>query len=193
MTTNTYTLAASADDALEASGTLTTNGATILVSAGTRYAGFSFPTAAAPIAASAPIVSATLGYSMVSGHTSPAVDWKGHKVVNSAQFSGANDLSNRWSGAPTTASVADNATAYGTGRRTIDVTTIVQELVNQAGWTSSSRLTLIAKGQGGMSDVEFKAWDGGSNAPTLEIVTSSGAVKLTAGVRLSTRVGGLLL
>ena len=50
MATKNFTLNASADDAMEISGTVTLNGANGVVSAAARYAGFSFETAADPVA-----------------------------------------------------------------------------------------------------------------------------------------------
>jgi len=161
MTIHNYALAASADDAREAAGTVTTSSNALTLTAGTHYAGFSFPTAGDPIPQGTTIASATITYYPTStADDDPDLTWKGHKVVNSAQFTtAASDISSRYSGAPTTASVTDTGTGVGTGARTVTVTTIVQELVNQASWASSSRITLIAKGAGGSCNVAIYALD----------------------------------
>lgn len=192
MTTTVYDLAASADDAQEAGGTSTISGVSIAITATTRYGGWSFDTTAAPIAQAAPIALAIWEYTVV-GTGNPNLTVKGHKVTNSAQFTtGASNVSNRYTGAPTTASVADSGSGISGGtRRAVDVTTIIQELVNQGGWTSTSRLTLIAKGETG-TDITMRAWDFGSVWATLTITTGGGAMPKVARVRLGTKVGGLL-
>lgn len=174
MTTTVYSLAASADDAQEAGGSVTINGSSIAITATTRYGGFSFDTAAAPLAQGTVVASALLEYSVV-GTAQVYLTWKGHKVTNSAQFTtGTNNISNRYSSAPTTASVSESAAGVAGGtRRSVDVTAIVNELLAQAGWTSTSRLTLVAKGETGV-DTTIRGWDFGSNAASLTIVTASG-------------------
>lgn len=186
-------MAASADDAQEAGGTMSLDGTTIAITATTRYGGFSFDTSAAPIAQAATITAATFQYT-TAGSASPNLTGKGHKVTNSAQFAaGSNNISNRYSGDPTTASVTETGSGIPGGtQRDIDVTAIVQELVNQAGWTSSSRITLLFKGETGTS-VQMRAWDNGSLWATLVVtVAEGGAMPKVARTRLSTKVGGLL-
>lgn len=188
-----YNLAASADDAQEAGGSMTLNGNTIAITATTRYGGFSFDTTAVPIAQAAPLAQVLLEHTVV-GTAQVQLTWKGHKVTNSAQFAGgANNISNRYSSAATTAAFTDSAASVAGGtRRSIDVTAIVQELVNQAGWSSTSRITLVCKGETG-ADVTIRAWDFGSNAASLIVTLSTGgAMPKTAGVRLGTKIGGLL-
>lgn len=166
-----YAVAASADDGIEIAGAVTINGTNGVVSAATRYAGLSFDTAADPLAAGEQIASATLTYRPASTATDdPDMVWKGHKVTNSGQYTtAANDISNRYTTNPTTANATDVGASVGTGPRTIDVTAIVQELVNQA-WTSTSRIGLIARGNAGANgSVVF--WDNGSNFATLDVVT----------------------
>lgn len=176
MTVHNFAVAASADDALEVAGTVTVNGTAIAVTAGTRYGGFSFPTAAAPIAQGATITSAILSYYLNGTNESGDATWKGEKVVNSAQFTtGANNISNRYTTNPTTASVSDVFSGHGGGWRTRDVTAIVQELVNQAGWTSSSRITLIIRGNTGGTSQSIKAWDFGSLFATLVVTVQDPA------------------
>lgn len=179
MTVHNFALAASADDAQQQGTTVTINTNGITLSAGTHYAGFSFDTAADPIPQGTTITSATLTYYPSStASDNPDLTWKGHKVTNSAQFATtASELSNRYSGAPTTASVTDTGTNVGTGARTVNVTTIVQELINQAGWSNTSRITFIAKGSSSV-DLIIYAWDSptGTEA-SLAIDYSTGPAK----------------
>lgn len=161
MTVHNYALTASADDAQQQGTTVVINGNGLTLSAGTHYAGFSFATAGDPIPQGTVITSATLTYYPNStANDDPDLTWKGHKVTNSAQFTTtASELSNRYTSAPTTASVTDTATNVGTGGRALNVTAIVQELVNQAGWSNTSRLTFLAKGNGAGVNLIIYAWD----------------------------------
>ena len=174
MAVKNYAGAASADDALDDNGTVTLNGTAISLNSVLRYGGLSFDTSADPLAQGAAIASAILTLTMVVAWTGNHT-WKGHKVTNSAQFTtGASNVSSRYTGAPTTASVTDTSSSGSAGTNTIDVTAIVQELVNQAGWTSSSRITLVAKANAGNA-YQFRAYDYGSNYATLVVTTAEGA------------------
>lgn len=178
MSTKNYVLAASADDAREVAGTVTLTDSNIAMTAGTHYAGFSYDTSADPIAQGAPITSATWTFTPqnTSNDTPGGMIIKGEKVVNSAQFTtGASNISNRYNNNPTTASVTDSGTDVGTGARNEDVTAIVQELVNQASWGATSRITLPIKGAGG-TVLSIKAYDGGSSYPTLQVVVADAAI-----------------
>lgn len=174
MATKNFTLNASADDAMEISGTVTLNGANGVVSAAARYAGFSFETAADPVAQGAVITSAIFTYRPASLATDdPDMTVKGHKVVNSAQYStGSNNISARYSGNPTTASVSDIGSSVGVGARDVDVTGIVQELVNQGGWSGTSRIGLIFRGNSGSANGSMVFFDNGSNFATLTVVVA---------------------
>jgi len=182
MTVHNYALAASADDAQQQGTTVVINSNPINLSAGTHYAGFSFATSADPIPQGTTITSATITYYPFNGNNDdPDLTWKGHKVTNSAQFTtAASDISSRYSGAATTASVADSATGVGTGARSITITSIVQELVNQAGWTNTSRITLIAKG-GSSVNLAIYALDSPSGTE------ASLAVEFTSGPPLTVK------
>ena len=185
MTTKNYAVAASADDAVEISGTVTINGTNGVLSAAARYGGLSFDTAADPIAQGAPITSATLTYRPAStSNDSPDMTWKGHKVVNSTQYTtGANNISDRWSTNPTTATASDVGTDVGTGARDIVVTSIVQELVNHASWGSTSRIGLIARPNGpAAGSVTFYA--NGSTYATLQVVVADAGQPMIARGRL---------
>jgi len=76
---------------------------------------------------------------------------------NAAAFStGLNDISNR---TPTTATVSRNATAVGTGWYSLpDVTALVQEVVDRAGWGSGNSLALLLETVTG-SDLRYRAYD----------------------------------
>lgn len=196
MTLYTYNLAASADDAYQASGTVTVNGVTILLNAGTRYGGLSFPTAANPIPQGQSLTQAILYiYAANTSSDDPTITIRGHKVVNSTQFAGtASEISNRYNSEGTTATISHEATNIGTAAYGIDVTAAMQELVNQAGWTSSSRATFLLMGSAA-STLQFRAWDNGSSIPYLTVewaTAASVAGSLVRAARLSTKVGGLL-
>lgn len=175
MATKNYTVAASADDAMEAATTVTLTDVSMNIDTSTRYGGFSFDTSGSPIAEATSIASATLTITIVNAweanHT-----WKGHKVTNSAQFAATtSNISNRYTGAATTASVTDTGSSASGATRDIDVTTIVQELVNQSGWSSSSRITLMCKLAASISgNFSIRTFDYGSGLATLAVTTSEG-------------------
>ncbi len=174
MAVKNFAVAASADDGLEDSGTVTLNGTAISLNSVLRYGGLSFDTSGAAIAQGTALASAVLTLTMVLPWTGNHT-WKGHKVTNSAQFTtGASNISSRYTGTPTTASVTDTSSSASAGTNVIDVTAIVQELVNQAGWSSSSRITLVAKANAGNA-YQFRAYDYGSNYATLVVTTAEGA------------------
>lgn len=174
MAVKNYVVAASADDGLDDNGTVTLTGTAISLNSVLRYGGLSFDTSGAPLAQGTALASAVLTLTMVLAWTGNHT-WKGHKVVNSAQFTtGASNIANRYTGAPTTASVTDTSSSASAGSNAIDVTAIVQELVNQAGWTSSSRITLVCKANAGNA-YQFRAYDYGSNYATLVVTTAEGA------------------
>jgi len=193
MAVKNYTVAASADDAMETSGTVELATSSLNINTSARHGGLSFATSGDAIAQGTTIASAiltiTLAGAWEANHT-----WKGHKITNSGQFTTAtNNISDRYTGAPTTASVTDTGSSASGGTRNIDVTTIIQELVNQAGWTSSSRIALMCKLVGTISGAfSIRTYDYGSGLATLAVTTSSGATPRVARVRLSTKVGGLL-
>ncbi len=186
MATKNYTLNASADDGIEIGGTVTLNGTNGVVSAAARYAGFSFETAGDPVAQGAVISSAIFTYRPTAlSSDDPDMTAKGHKVTNSAQYStAANDISSRYSTNPTTASVVDVGSAVGVGPRDVDVTGIVQELVNQVGWGSSSRIGLIFRGNSGSANGSMVFFDNGSNFATLTVVVADAGQPMAARGRL---------
>lgn len=195
MTTTVYELGASADDARQVNtGTVTIGTNSILLTGATYYGGFSFPTAAAPIAQGTVVQSATLATYNIADGTHYLI-WKGHKVTNSAQFTETgNELSDRYTNAPTTASTTVNTAVTAATVTNVDVTDIVNELLAQGAWGSSSRITLIGKGGSGATNVQIDAWDGGGTPATLTIVLAGGgAMSKLARVRLGTKVGGALV
>lgn len=195
MPTLSYIIGASSDDARQASGTMTLAVATIIVVGANNYAGLRFTGVA--LAASDTIDAATLTLEIGSAtYDDPnGLVWKGQLATNPGTFTTtASDISGR---ATTTASAAWSGTAIGTGDKTINVKTIVEELKAQGGWASGNAMAFIGQGVSG-TDVRFTSYDGSTTTcARLDItytpLVGTGAMPKTARTRLSTKVGGLLV
>lgn len=124
----------------------------------------------------------------------PDIDWWGEAVDSPAVFgTGAGDLENRLAN-KTTATVRWTGTNLGnTVVNTADLSSIVQELVDRAGF--NGRVCLIGKARSG-SNARLAAYDNvsGYEVPSLFITYTppSGTFKKVARVRLTTLVGGKL-
>lgn len=154
----TFKPAASADDANEVvSGgamNLTNDGNASATSKidGTNHAGFRFPNVT--VAQGATIASAIFKFDQLNNYTgSGNLDHTtiyGENVNSSAQFT--TTTSNISGRARTTANKASNTigadnTTWVTGSG-VDMTAIVQEIINRAGWTSGSALSILFIGDG---------------------------------------------
>lgn len=198
MTIHTYAPAFSAHDAWENGGNVTINSATLPITGGTRYGGVLFPTTSDPIPPGTTVTSATLKYFCVNtSNDDPDQTWKGHAHQSSAAFQegATSDISQRYTASETTASVSDIATGVGTGVRAIDVTPIVQELLDFPGWTSVSPLTLLCKGNGAGAACQMRAFDGGGNYFSLEIDipdTEAAGPLVGNAARLKSKLRGLV-
>ncbi len=91
-----------------------------------------------------------------------------HKSANSSTFSSSDDnISDR---SATSASVSwspsswDTVGEAGSAQQTSDLTAIIQELVDQSGWSSSSAVTIIISGDG---EREAESYDGSSSSAAL--------------------------
>lgn len=171
MATANLIVAASADDAREQAGTVTLTDPNISLNAGTQYYGTRF--LSAPMAQGATISSAILTYSVntTASDDPNGATIKGELVANAAAFTTAtNDVSNRYNNTPTTATATWSGTNIGTGDKTVDVTTVVQEIVNQGSWVAGNALVLILKALGGATALVLKAYDGSTSlCPRLTI------------------------
>jgi hypothetical protein len=180
MATITLSPTASAHDAIEASGTMTLDGAALILSAGTRDAGLWVDATAYVDALPGNVTEAILHYYPTStSYDDPLLTWYGFDEDSTAVFTTA--ASNISSRALTTASAADSGTGVGTGERSIDITTIIQEITDRAGWTGP--IGLRGDCTGGIN-LRFYAYDNGSSIWDIEITytepTSAVAVLMGA-------------
>jgi type IV pilus assembly protein PilY1 len=167
-------VAASADDAGESAGTVTIDGVSVLVDATNEYAGMRFQAVAVPKAAV--ITSAWLSLAVISASDDPNHTIYGEDANDSAAFTtGASNISARSATSATvtwTSLGMAGATTPDTFFSTPELKTIVQEIVDRAGWASGNDMSLIIQGSAdGARDLAFELFDGDSlRAPKLEIV-----------------------
>ena len=128
---------------------------------GLRFAGVNLPVAAF-------VTSATLeGY--ISGANDDLVATVyGEATANAEDFVTSADVNGR---ARTTASVPVNQIDWGTGWKSIDVTALVQEIVNRPGWASGNALALLIIGaNSGAGNCDFDSVDTApATAPKLTV------------------------
>jgi type IV pilus assembly protein PilY1 len=140
----------------------------------------------------ATITSAKLTFTPVSTDASTP-DWKitAEKVASSAAFNTAtaSDISGR---ARTTASVNDTlpSVTANTAFSTDDLKTVVQEVVDQAGWCGGSPMTFIIEKGTGLGSLNVHSYDSSpSLAPQLEITfdnsTATGCYQSTETAQIS--------
>lgn len=192
MALHTNQIAASTDDAFEgATGTMNVDAASTIgaMTTANQWAGLRFVNVTVPQAA--PIALAELGmYSVGTTNDDPVFDLYGEDAGDAATFStSSGNISGR---ARTGVKVAVNATGVGVGYYVINVTPIVQAIVNRVDWASGQAMAFILDALSGIA-WNFRSWDGNpSEAATLSILHSVGGGSKLTRVRLSTRVGGLL-
>jgi hypothetical protein len=174
----TYPVVATADDAIETTAPVTTtNGVTLTVrsnaiAANIRHTGLRFQSVT--VARGSVVNRATLEIYCPDG-TGSFDDFSaavyGHASDNSPAFaSGVNGINVR-------TKTAAFSTIYrpnwgGPGWRYIDVTAMVQEIVDRPGWVSGNALSILLMGGGAFPAGEFQieAWDNvGTNHPRLTI------------------------
>ena len=129
----TLTPSASNHDAWEGGGTVTLNDNSLILTAGTRWAGLYVNGSSIPQGST--IESAILRYKANStNYDDPNITWYGHDVDTAGVFTTVtNNISSR---TLTTASVLDKATGIGvTNYREVNITSVVQEIVDRPGWT----------------------------------------------------------
>lgn len=160
-----------ADDGFEGSEGISTGVVKAGKSAGaTLTAFFRFLNVTVPQGAT--IDSATLTLN-ITDDSSPDTTLYGVKVADAAAFA---DPGNLPSNATRTTASADPDPA-GTGTKVITITSIVQELVDQALWSSGNAMAFVAEGNSGF----FASWtaedyeDAGTAEATLDITYTAGA------------------
>jgi hypothetical protein len=194
MTTFTTSVAASADDAQESTGTTVIDGTNLNANSASqlsamRFTGVTVPPGSTVIAPTYATINVTS-----TSYDDPDVSIRSSLEANPAAFAAAsNHLTNR----PKSTNVVNwNAAALGAGaENTPDLAALIQETIDQAGWASGNALALYIIGKAG-SALRWNAYDNGSGQAQLTITynppSAAGASPKTARIRLTTRVGGLL-
>jgi hypothetical protein len=117
----------------------------------------------------ATINSASIQFTAKGNNGDPTIDIYGVKEDNASIFTTTtNDLSGR---AATTATVGWSSIPAWTGGEvysTPDLTTIIQELVNQGGWVSGNSLAILLENTGVSGNRNAQAGNGG-NGPILNV------------------------
>lgn len=173
-------------DAAESGGTSVTDGSSLNCNNASQYIGFTFGPLAIP--AGATIDSAFIHVYPISGsYDTPDLTISG-AALDSGMFFWGTD--NEISGAPkTTATVAWVASniGYNDFKSSPDIKSIIQEIVDRAGWGSGNTLTLFFAGNSSGSAFRLNAWDGTpANAAWIEVnFTASTTFDATASESIS--------
>ena len=182
-----YRITVSTDDAKETSGTMNTSGNDLDFEP-TAKIGFRFPAVSIPD--NATITNAYLEvYAKDNRSDATNMTFYGEAADNAVTFTTtANDITDRTT---TTASVnwpSVPAFAGSTTYQTLDISPIIQEVVDRVGWTSGNAIVVIATTASGLRKI--KSEDGNAaNAPLLHVeyrvpgqaVEASYALQATAG------------
>lgn len=184
MTDLTVQVNASARDAQQNAGTVTTNGVNLNANGSGQYAGFIF-NGLADIDGMVIESAALQIYLGNSSYDSPDVTIRGS--LTTTNFAGTDsELSNRYNGG-TTATVNWTASDIGTGwKSSPSLVDIIQEIADNGSF--SDTLTLLVKGNGSSSYLRVTAYDSDTSlAAKLVITYSTGAIQATAvdGVKVS--------
>lgn len=142
-----------------------------------EFKGVRFRNAAIP--AGATINSASIQFYTETGNGDAInIGIVGHKSTNSAAFSSSDKISPRFASS-TTAAITWNPTANpgaGDPLNTDDLASVVQELVNQPGWSTSSAVTFLMGRISGTGERRVASYDDNSSrAPILHIDYSTGS------------------
>lgn len=135
---------ASNHDAWQANtGAMTLTSSSLNIDGAARWGGLYVDASGAPDLAGATVDAATLYYyPETTSYDDPKVDWYGEAADTVAVFTTTNyNISSR---DMTTATTSDDATAVGLTRRAVDITAIIQEIVERPGWADS--IVLIGDG-----------------------------------------------
>lgn len=188
-------IAASSDDAREAGvGTVTLNETTPSTSGTSRWLGFRYTNVTIP--AGSTINSAKQTVVIIGSNDNPDLDIYGEDTDDAATFTTTSyNITGR---TLTTAKVNWTASGIGTGSKdTPDLKTIIQEIIDRPGWSSGNDIALLWDSLSSSNYIVIYAYDNGSNIPSITIEytepASGGANPKTAGIRLTTKVGGVLI
>jgi hypothetical protein len=192
MTELTLRPAASADDARGVSGTLTLDATVLITAASSILVLLRFPNSTVP--KDATITSAVLqGYFYNTSYDSAQLTVAGIAADNRAAFE-TTDTTPSWTTATAAVDVTNIMTA-GAGFYTFaTVTSIVQEIVNRAGWASGNAIALGMHSQTS-GDLRIYAWDYSDHTYAAKLIinyTASGGGSMVRRVRLSSLIGGRL-
>jgi hypothetical protein len=162
------TIIQSTDDAQEAEGTVTVDGGAVNANSAAGYIGLRFQNVTIP--AGSTINTASMDVYLTSGSfDDPDVTIYGEDVDDAATFAAtSNNISGR---TLTTATTPWDAGAVGTGWKTTpDFASVIQEIVDRAGWNSGQDMVTIFKGDDAGTLLRIAAYDGGTgNYATLNI------------------------
>lgn len=189
MTTLSLQVGASSDDARENSGTVGLTGTSINTSSIDKLLAFRWTGVTVP--KGAPVTSAIISFYVTStANDTPNGASVGVQDHDSAPTftTASNDISTR----SLTGTVTWSGSNIGAGWKTVDVTSLVQAVVNRSGWASGNALVVVVQGVSG-TDLSITTWDGTpANAAKLDIeyTAASGgmAVKMMYYARI--RRGG---
>ena len=144
MTNFQTSVAASSDDAQQSNATMDLTGTTLQLTAADRWIGVLFTNVTIPNAAT--IDDANVDFEVGSASFDDVVATiYGNDVDSASTFTTTNnDISSR---ALTDANVSWNVTSLGTGiKSTPDIKSIIQEIVNRAGWSSGNSIAILFDG-----------------------------------------------
>ena len=188
MTTLNLQVTASTDDAWEnAAGTVNTTGATIgTLSTGNMWGGFRFLNVTVPNAATINAGTQLQVYINSTSFDDLVCDVYAQAIDDAATFStSANDISSR---SLTTAKTSVNATAIGVGWYVISLTSVIQEIVNRAGWVSGNDIAIIIDALGGIN-FQCRTWDNDTTlAAKLDIDYTAAATSFVIPRRARTNI-----
>lgn len=186
MATAVYTVNSSIDDVQETGGVMSTSGVRLRVNATNvwilaRWTGV-FSGVAEQVRATH-VTSATLAFYIPGTIDSPDIDFWGDDSDSAAEATDdANNINTR---TKTAATASWTGTDIGTGYKDVDVTDIVKEIVDRAGWANGNPIAIFGQGQTG-GDVQIVSYDGtDTQAPRLTIVYDPPAVAAATGAATS--------
>ena len=161
MATFNATITAGSDDAREDAGTVTLTGTNITIDTTTRYGGLRFLNVTIPQGSTINAATLTIELPSASFDDPDVTIWANDVDSASTFTTGANNISSR---TPTTATVVWSASSIGTGVKVSpELKTIIQEIVNRAGWVSGNAIALILKGNS-TSALRFDTYEDGAGA-----------------------------
>ena len=186
MPTLSISVAASADDAQETSGTMNLTGAALNANATTQISGLRFTGVTVPPGST--ISSATLELYLPSGsYDDPDVTIRGSGAADVDAFTTTtNDITNR---PKTSAAVTWTASAIGTGPRTTpELKSLVEETIAVPGWASGNDMAFYIQGNNAGSLLRWGAVDGTDPAAALSITYTPPASGQAARTMHQTRL-----